>query len=174
MALTRLREAADEGAFDLGLLQTRRTTAGDVGGVPHRHQRARPADAAGRRVLRLGSGGGRRADRRLSITELEFFYSARSAKDREETIRDLREAFGWVPVHDRAYARAWEVQGELTARGQHRAAGPVDLVVAATAELFGLTLLHHDRDFATIAGVTGQYLRLVRSRLRDRRVVTGR
>jgi predicted nucleic acid-binding protein len=93
------------------------------------------------------------------ITELEFFYSARSAKDREETVGDMREAFGWVPVHDRAYARAWEVQGELTSRGQHRAAGPVDLVVAATAELFDLTLLHHDRDFATIAGVTGQYLR---------------
>ncbi|HTR95851.1 MAG TPA: PIN domain nuclease [Trebonia sp.] len=93
------------------------------------------------------------------ITELEFFYSARSAKDREETVEDMRTAFGWVPVHDRAYARAWEVQGALTARGQHRAAGPVDLVVAATAELFGLTLLHHDRDFATIAGVTGQYLR---------------
>jgi hypothetical protein len=35
----------------------------------------------------------------------------------------------------------------------------VDLVVAATAELFGLTLLHHDRDFAAIAGVTGQSLR---------------
>lgn len=93
------------------------------------------------------------------ITELEFFYSARSAKDREQAIGNLREAFGWVPVHDRAYARAWEVQGELTAHGQHRSAGPVDLVVAATAELFGLTLLHHDRDFATIAGVTGQYLR---------------
>jgi predicted nucleic acid-binding protein len=93
------------------------------------------------------------------IIELEFFYSARSAKDREKTVGDMREAFGWVPVHDRACARAWEVQGELTARGQHRAAGPVDLIVAATAELFGLTLLHHDRDFATIAGVTGQYLR---------------
>ena len=93
------------------------------------------------------------------ITELEFFYSARSAKDRELAIDDLREAFGAVPVHDRAYARAWEVQGQLTARGQHRSAGPVDLVVAATAELFGLTLLHHDRDFATIAGVTGQALR---------------
>jgi predicted nucleic acid-binding protein len=93
------------------------------------------------------------------IIELEFFYSARSAKDREATLGDMREAFGWVPVHDRAYARAWEVQGELTARGEHRAAGPVDLIVAATAELFGLTLLHHDRDFATIAGVTGQYLR---------------
>jgi predicted nucleic acid-binding protein len=64
------------------------------------------------------------------ITELEFFYSARSAKDREETIGDLRAAFGWVPVHDGAYARAWEVQGDLTALGQHRSAGPVDLVVA--------------------------------------------
>ena len=64
-----------------------------------------------------------------------------------------------MPVHDRAYARVWEVQGELTALGQHRSAGPVDFVVAATAELFGLTLLHHDRDFAAIAGVTGQYLR---------------
>jgi predicted nucleic acid-binding protein len=93
------------------------------------------------------------------ITELEFFYSARSAKDREQGIEDLRCAFGWVPVHDRAYARAWEVQGELTELGQHRSAWPVDLVVAATAELFGLTLLHHDRDFATVAGVTGQSLR---------------
>jgi predicted nucleic acid-binding protein len=93
------------------------------------------------------------------IIELEFFYSARSAKDRESAIENMRAAFGWVPVHDRAYARAWEVQGGLTARGQHRAAGPVDLVVAATAELFGLTLLHHDRDFATIASVTGQALR---------------
>ena len=93
------------------------------------------------------------------ITELEFFYSARSARDREDTFASLRAAFGWVPVHDGAYARAWEVQGELTAVGQHRSAGPVDLVIAATAELFGLTLLHHDRDFATIAGVTGQALR---------------
>ena len=93
------------------------------------------------------------------ITELEFCYSARSAKDRESLNADLRSAFGWVPVHDGAFDRAREVQGELTDQGQHRSAGPVDLVVAATAELFGLTLLHHDRDFATIAGVTGQALR---------------
>jgi predicted nucleic acid-binding protein len=93
------------------------------------------------------------------ITELEFFYSARSAADRAATIQDIRAAFGWVPVHDRAYARAWEVQDELTARGQHRGGGPVDLVVAATAELHGLTLLHHDHDFRLIASITGQPLR---------------
>ena len=96
------------------------------------------------------------------ITELEFFYSARSPKDREDTFARLRAAFGWVPVHDGAYARAWEVQGEITAIGQHRGGGPVDLVIAATAELFGLTLLHHDRDFATVAGVTGAGAALVR------------
>ena len=90
------------------------------------------------------------------ITELEFFYSARSAQDREQGIQDVRAVFGWVPVHDRAFTRAWDVQGGLASQGQHRSAGPVDLVVAATAELHGLTLLHHDRDFDVIAAVTGQ------------------
>ena len=93
------------------------------------------------------------------ITELEFFCSARSAADRANGIEDMRAAFCWVPVPDRAFARAWEVQGDLTAKGQHRGAGPVDLVVAATAELSGLTLLHHDHDFDVIAGVTGQAVR---------------
>lgn len=93
------------------------------------------------------------------ITELEFFYSARSAADRANGIEDMRAAFNWVPVHDGAFARAWEVQGDLTAKGQHRGAGPVDLVTAATAELSGLTLLHHDHDFDAIAAITGQAMR---------------
>ncbi len=93
------------------------------------------------------------------ITELEFFYSARSAADRERGIQDLRSLFGWVPVRDRAFARAWEVQADLTSQGQHRSVGPVDLVMAATAELQGLTLLHHDHDFDVVARVTGQPLR---------------
>lgn len=92
------------------------------------------------------------------ITELEFFYSARSVQDRARGVEDLRTLFTWVPVHERAYPRAWEVQEELTRRGQHRSAGPVDLVVAATAELHGLTLLHRDRDFLCIAAITGQPL----------------
>ncbi|MBA2806405.1 PIN domain nuclease [Streptomyces sp. KM273126] len=92
------------------------------------------------------------------ITELEFFYSARSTDDRAKGVENLRLIFGWVPVDDRAYDRAWQVQEALTRRGQHRSAGPVDLVVAATAELQGLTLLHRDRDFECIATVTGQAL----------------
>ncbi|MFF4181609.1 PIN domain nuclease [Streptomyces sp. NPDC001691] len=92
------------------------------------------------------------------ITELEFFYSARSTEDRAQGVEDMRALFGWVPVDDRAYTRAWQVQEVLTKRGQHRSAGAVDLVVAATAELQGLTLLHRDRDFECIAAVTGQAL----------------
>ncbi|MEU0278413.1 PIN domain nuclease [Streptomyces sp. NPDC006195] len=90
------------------------------------------------------------------IPELEFFYSARSATDRERAIEDMRMLFGWVPVDDRAYDRAWQVQELLTKRGQHPSAGAVDLVVAAAAELQGLTLLHRDHDFDCIASVTGQ------------------
>ncbi|MFI7327815.1 PIN domain nuclease [Streptomyces rubiginosohelvolus] len=90
------------------------------------------------------------------VTELEFFYSARSAEDRARGIEDMRLLFGWVPVDDRAYDRAWQVQELLTRRGQHRSAGAVDLVVAATAELQGLTLLHRDHDFECIAAITGQ------------------
>lgn len=90
------------------------------------------------------------------IVELEFFYSARSLSDRDRGIEDMQALFGWVPIDDRAYDRAWHVQGELTRRGRHRSAGPVDLLVAATAELQGLTLLHRDHDFECIAAVTGQ------------------
>jgi hypothetical protein len=92
------------------------------------------------------------------ITELEFFHSARSADDRARGVEEVHRLFGWVPVDDRAYKRGWQVQGELTRRGLHRSAGPVDLVVAATAELQGLTLLHRDHDFECIATVTGQPL----------------
>ena len=52
--------------------------------------------------------------------------------------------------------RAVEVQMILAERGQHRAASIPDLLVAATAELGQLTVLHLDKDFELIAQVTGQ------------------
>ncbi|MFF5292876.1 PIN domain-containing protein [Paractinoplanes globisporus] len=60
---------------------------------------------------------------------------------------------------DRIYERAQNVQEGLTERGTHRSPGPVDLLVAATAEAHGLTLLHYDRDFVQVAEVTGQRVR---------------
>jgi predicted nucleic acid-binding protein len=46
----------------------------------------------------------------------------------------------------------------LADRGQHRAPSIPDLIIAATAELAGLTILHLDKDFETIASITGQPL----------------
>lgn len=48
------------------------------------------------------------------------------------------------------------MQRELKEEGRHRSAGAVDLLVAATAELQGLIMLHHDNGFETIAAVTGR------------------
>jgi hypothetical protein len=42
--------------------------------------------------------------------------------------------------------------------GQHRAASIPDLLIAATAELAALTVLHVDKDFELIADLTGQHV----------------
>ncbi|MGW0183585.1 PIN domain-containing protein [Nocardia sp. NPDC003345] len=95
------------------------------------------------------------------IVELEFLYSARSLADRLEKQRLLHELFGWVPMADHAYRRAEEFQQLMTEQGTHRSAGPVDLLIAATAEHSRLTVLCDDRDFATVARVTGQQVAFV-------------
>ena len=56
------------------------------------------------------------------------------------------------PIEDRAV----KVLTLLADRGQHRALSIPDLMVAATAELAGLTVLHLDKDFDLIAEITGQ------------------
>ena len=95
------------------------------------------------------------------VVELEFLFSARSRADRAEKRRTLQAVFGWVPMSDNAYERADEVQKALTERGQHRSAGPVDLLIAATAERERLILLCDDKDFEVVASVTGQPVRRV-------------
>ena len=61
----------------------------------------------------------------------------------------------WTPaIEDRAV----EILALLADRGQHRAPSIPDLIIAATAELAGLTILHLDQDFEVIAAVTGQAL----------------
>jgi predicted nucleic acid-binding protein len=54
--------------------------------------------------------------------------------------------------------RAVEILALLADRGQHRAPSIPDLIIAATADLAGLTILHLDKDFDVIAAVTGQAL----------------
>ena len=90
------------------------------------------------------------------ITELELLHSARSKADREELLELLAATFAWVAVPDRAFLRAAEVQTAMTARGTHRSAGAIDLLLAATAELNGLALVHYDHDFDEIVRITDQ------------------
>ena len=90
------------------------------------------------------------------VTELEMGFSARSLSDYRETRQKLVEQLVPVVVPVRAEARAREVQSILVERGQHRSAGVADLLLAATAEIEGLTVLHYDADFDLIAEITGQ------------------
>lgn len=95
---------------------------------------------------------------RLStVTRLELGFSARSGAAG-------RGAFGLpplslMPVEHLTPAmedRAWEVQMLLADRGQHRAPSIPELLIAATAEKSGLTVLAVDKDFDLIAAITGQ------------------
>jgi predicted nucleic acid-binding protein len=95
------------------------------------------------------------------VVELEFLYSARSLADRLEKRQLIHDLFSWVPMPERAYERAAEVQQMLTGTAMHRSAGPVDLLIAATAERERLTVLCDDRDYQAIARVTGQPVKLL-------------
>ena len=95
------------------------------------------------------------------VVELEFLYSARSLADRLEKKRLLRTVFGWVPMAERAFERAEAVQQMMTEVGKHRSAGPVDLLIAATAEQARLTVLCDHRDFDVVASITRQPVKVV-------------
>ncbi len=96
------------------------------------------------------------------VVELEFRYSARSLADRlARRRRLLRELFGWVPMSERVYERAEAVQQMLTEAGTHRSAGPVDPLIAATAERERLTVLCDGHDYKVVASVTSQPVKLV-------------
>lgn len=95
------------------------------------------------------------------VTELELLVSARNLADYERIRDTLLPAFTWIPLGDRVWQRALEVQHALAGKGQHRGPGIPDLLIAAAAESTGLTLLHYDRDFDIIAAVTGQPTRWI-------------
>lgn len=90
-----------------------------------------------------------------AMIDLEMLYSVRSAQDHRELLVD-RMLLPRVACGDRAFDRAIEVQGTLAETGRHRAVALEDLLIAASAEQAGLTVLHYDRDYDLIAEVTGQ------------------
>lgn len=90
-----------------------------------------------------------------AIIDLEVLYSARNHEEHERIRERRRLAYTHVPMTEEIFRRATEIQGELGRLGQHRLPIP-HLLVAATAETAGLTVLHYDADFERIAEVTGQ------------------
>lgn len=90
------------------------------------------------------------------LTELEMGHSAQSTSNYLETRQKLVDELIAVPLPCRAEARAREVQAALVESGQHRAVSIPDLLIAATAEVEGLTVLHYDADFDLIASISGQ------------------
>lgn len=92
-----------------------------------------------------------------TVTRLEVGYSARSGVDLRAGLQ--RPPLSSMPVEYLTPAiedRAVEVLTLLADRGQHRAPSVPDLIIAATAELAGLTVLHLDKDFEVIADLTSQ------------------
>lgn len=87
--------------------------------------------------------------------KLELLWSARGPKDYETLASDLA-GFQTLPIDRRAERAAERAQAGLAGRSQHRGPLPVDLLVAAVAEVNDLTVLHYDRHFDAIARVTGQ------------------
>jgi len=117
-------------------------------------------------LVRLGASPdaaqwARRIERRMvritTVTRLDAGYSARSGPElragfREPPLASMPVEYLTPAIEDRAV----EILALLADRGQHRAPSVPDLIIAATAELAGLTVLHLDKDFEVIAEISGQ------------------
>jgi predicted nucleic acid-binding protein len=98
-----------------------------------------------------------------TVTLLEMGVSARSgAAWRHEMFEPPVANLPVENMTPRSEERALEVQGLLADRGHHRAVKIPDLLVAASAELAGLIVLHVDKDFSLIADLTGQRVERLR------------
>jgi predicted nucleic acid-binding protein len=100
---------------------------------------------------------GRGLVRLSTITRLELGYSARSGEAGRRQFAS--PPLSLMPVEHLTPAiedRALEVQMLLADRGRHRDPSIPDLLIAATAEKAGLTVLAVDKDFDPIVAITGQ------------------
>ena len=95
-----------------------------------------------------------------SMVVTELLGTAQSPREFRQQREEL-EVLPQLTITERTWTRALDVWEELVARGRHRQITPPDLLIAAAAELAGVGLCHYDRDFETIAAVTGQPVRAI-------------
>ena len=92
---------------------------------------------------------------RCTPTDLEAGFSSTSPAS-HRAMRVLRSSWPFVAMDQSVLDRAVEVQDGLAEQSHQRGAKIADLLIAAAAEAAGLVVLHYDRDFDLIAGVTAQ------------------
>ncbi|MFF2815823.1 PIN domain nuclease [Kitasatospora cineracea] len=92
--------------------------------------------------------------------EMEVLYSARTLAEADR-LRHLLRGFDYLSCPDEVWDRAKQVQQQALFRGNHRALSMADLLIAATAERHGVSVLHYDGDYDMIAAITGQSTRWV-------------
>jgi predicted nucleic acid-binding protein len=81
----------------------------------------------------------------------EFLYFARNAAEYEEITEMFSDLYPDVSVPKNAGRWIATVQRQMARASQHRSASAVDLIIAATAAHHGLTILHDDVDYRTVA-----------------------
>lgn len=89
------------------------------------------------------------------MTSLEYLNNAPDPTGYERLWSALH-GMRWIDVTTQAMDRALDVHRQLAAASQHRHFRLPDLIIAATAEHDGATVLHYDADYDRIAAVTGQ------------------
>jgi predicted nucleic acid-binding protein len=98
------------------------------------------------------------------MVAMELLHSASTPEIYVALQTDLR-AMPWLHMDMKDWDRALQVQALLAVQGKqlHRLK-PADLLIAACAERYDMQLVHYDRDYDTIASVTGQSVRWVATR----------
>lgn len=99
------------------------------------------------------------------MVALEILHSARDGMEFRR-VEEALEAVPWISIQSADWHRAREVYRFLAdgGGGHQRRVGHPDLLIAAAAERQGVSVVHYDSDYDTIAAVTGQPMRWVAPR----------
>jgi hypothetical protein len=73
---------------------------------------------------------------------------------RAREVAERLAGFESIPMPAALWSRARQLQTSLAAKGEHRRVPPVDLLIGCAAEAAGVPLVHYDRDYERIAGVS--------------------
>jgi len=76
---------------------------------------------------------------------------ARNRREYDEIAEMFSDLYPDVPVPKNAGRWISAAQHRMAQAGEHRSASAVDLIIAATAAHHGLTVLHDDADYRTVA-----------------------